>query len=429
MPPEDCRCRADRGSAAPRASARGPRDSAPSGGATYTRTSLFIRTPRPPPHLRRRAPPAAPRRVRAASRRLATGSATSLADDPSRARRGCAIRAPARTGYARRPASRIAARCGRARSSSAVERRRTAEQCIRGAADGALSRGPRARLAELQIPGQLYIMQSSGGIAIAPVARRLPIRLVESGPAAGALAAAQAARERGERKAALVRHGRHDRQACVIDEGRAAGRPRVRGGRAPTAQEGLGLPGACGDRDDRDRPPAAADRARRSDGLLKVGPTAPGPTRAPPATPRRRQPTVTDADLLSAIWTPSSSWAGACASTARRRSARSRRTWPGRSVDVTEAAWGIHRVVNETWRPPRAIHGIERARIFRSYPSSPSAAPARPRWQSRPSEDARILLPLRRGAMSAYGLLAAPLAFDFVRTGRQRLDAAELGRH
>src|SRR5262249_58438884 len=53
------------------------------------------------------------------------------------------------------------------------------------------------RLAEQQIPGQLYIMQSSGGIALPPLARRLPIRLVESGPAAGALAAAHAARERG----------------------------------------------------------------------------------------------------------------------------------------------------------------------------------------------------------------------------------------
>src|SRR6266540_780663 len=38
------------------------------------------------------------------------------------------------------------------------------------------------RLAEREIPGQLYIMQSSGGIALPPLARRLPIRLVESGP-------------------------------------------------------------------------------------------------------------------------------------------------------------------------------------------------------------------------------------------------------
>src|SRR6266705_349900 len=45
------------------------------------------------------------------------------------------------------------------------------------------------RLAALGIDGQLYIMQSSGGTALPPLARRLPVRLVESGPAAGALAA------------------------------------------------------------------------------------------------------------------------------------------------------------------------------------------------------------------------------------------------
>src|SRR3989449_2412830 len=43
------------------------------------------------------------------------------------------------------------------------------------------------RLAALEIDGQLYIMQSSGGTALPPLARRLPVRLVESGPAAGAL--------------------------------------------------------------------------------------------------------------------------------------------------------------------------------------------------------------------------------------------------
>src|SRR5256885_2510222 len=52
------------------------------------------------------------------------------------------------------------------------------------------------RLAGLGIPGQLYIMQSSGGIAVPPLARRLPVRLIESGPAAGALAAAQRSEER-----------------------------------------------------------------------------------------------------------------------------------------------------------------------------------------------------------------------------------------
>src|SRR5258705_3475555 len=75
------------------------------------------------------------------------------------------------------------------------------------------------RLAELQIPGQLYIMQSSGGIAVPLLARRLPIRLVESGPAAGAFAGDQAARERGERQLLSFDMCCTNAKACVIDEG------------------------------------------------------------------------------------------------------------------------------------------------------------------------------------------------------------------
>jgi N-methylhydantoinase A len=75
------------------------------------------------------------------------------------------------------------------------------------------------RLAELGIPGQLYIMQSSGGIALPGDAKHFPIRLVESGPAAGALAAAQAARDRGELRLLSFDMGGTTAKACVIDDG------------------------------------------------------------------------------------------------------------------------------------------------------------------------------------------------------------------
>src|SRR3989449_8544058 len=96
-------------------------------------------------------------------------------------------------------------------------------------------------------------------------------------------------------------------------------------------------------------------------------------------------------------------------------------------LDVTQAAWGIHRVVNENMAAAARIHGIERGKDLRSYPlfAFGGAGPVHC-WQvARVLKTPRILLPLGAGAMSAYGLLAAPLAFDFVRTGRQRLDRAD----
>ncbi|PYM18577.1 MAG: methylhydantoinase, partial [Candidatus Rokuibacteriota bacterium] len=92
-----------------------------------------------------------------------------------------------------------------------------------------------------------------------------------------------------------------------------------------------------------------------------------------------------------------------------------------------EAAWGIHRVVNENMAAAARIHGIERGKDLRAYPlfAFGGAGPVHC-WQvARVLRVPRILVPLGAGAMSAYGLLAAPLAFDFVRTGRQRLDRAD----
>src|SRR2546428_2136393 len=73
------------------------------------------------------------------------------------------------------------------------------------------------------------------------------------------------------------------------------------------------------------------------------------------------------------------------------------------------------------------IHGIERGRDLREYPlfAFGGAGPVHC-WQvAKILKVPRILIPFGAGAMSAYGLLAAPLAFDFVRTGQERLDRAD----
>src|SRR5256884_3699198 len=96
-------------------------------------------------------------------------------------------------------------------------------------------------------------------------------------------------------------------------------------------------------------------------------------------------------------------------------------------LDVTGAAWGIHRVGNENMAAAARIHGIERGRDLRSYPlfAFGGAGPVHC-WQvARVLRVPRILLPFGAGTISAYGLLSAPLAFDFVRTHRERLDTAD----
>jgi N-methylhydantoinase A len=286
------------------------------------------------------------------------------------------------------------------------------------------------RLADLGIPGQLYVMQSSGGIALPEEARRFPIRLVESGPAAGALAAAEAARVRGEARLLSFDMGGTTAKACVIDDGVPLVAREFEVARADRFKKGSGLPirvpvielieiGAGG---------GSVARVDRM-GLLKVGPDSAGADPGPACyNLGGRQPTVTDADLLLG-YLDAEFFLGGRMPLARDAAERAVEEHVARplGLDVTAAAWGIHRLVNENMAAAARIHGIERGRDLRGYTlfAFGGAGPVHC-WQvARILGLRRLLLPFGAGAMSAYGLLSAPLAFDFVRTRRARLDRAD----
>jgi N-methylhydantoinase A len=286
------------------------------------------------------------------------------------------------------------------------------------------------RLHALGIPGQLYVMQSSGGIALPPLARRLPIRLVESGPAAGALAAARAARDRGETRLLSFDMGGTTAKACVIDGGSPLVAREFEVARADRFKKGSGLPirvpviemieiGAGG---------GSIARVDRM-GLLKVGPDSAGADPGPACyNLGGRQPTVTDADLLLG-YLDADFFLGGRMRLDRAAAERAVTEQVARplGLDATAAAWGIHRVVNESMASAARIHGIERGRDLRAYPlfAFGGAGPVHC-WQvAKILRVPRILLPFGAGAISAWGLLAAPLAFDFVRTARARLDVAD----
>jgi len=286
------------------------------------------------------------------------------------------------------------------------------------------------KLHDLGIPGHFYIMLSSGGVATPATAKRVPIRLVESGPAAGALAAARMARELGEPRLLSFDMGGTTAKACVIDKGEPLLAREFEVARADRFKKGSGLPvrvpciemieiGAGGGS------LARMDRL----GLLKVGPDSAGADPGPACYASGGQvPTVTDADLLLGYLDPGFFLGGRMRLDveAARRAVEEKVAWP-MGLTTTEAAWGIHRVVNENMAAAARVHGIERGKDLRAYPlfAFGGAGPVHA-WQvGRILKVPRVLVPFGAGAMSAYGLLAAPLAFDFVRTATQRLEAAD----
>jgi len=164
-------------------------------------------------------------------------------------------------------------------------------------------------------------------------------------------------------------------------------------------------------------------------GLLKVGPESAGADPGPACYAQGgTTPTVTDADLLLGYLDPGFFLGGRMRldADAARRAVEEKVATP-MALSLTDAAWGIHRVVNENMAGAARVHGIERGKDLRAYPlfAFGGAGPVHA-WQvGRILKVPRVLVPFGAGAMSAYGLLSAPLAFDFVRTAPQRLDAAD----
>jgi len=286
------------------------------------------------------------------------------------------------------------------------------------------------KLQELGIPGRFYVMLSAGGVATPETAKRVPIRLVESGPAAGALAAARMARELGEPRLLSFDMGGTTAKACVIDGGLPLLAREFEVARADRFKKGSGLPirvpcielieiGAGG---------GSLARVDRM-GLLKVGPESAGADPGPACYAQGgTTPTVTDADLLLGYLDPAFFLGGRMRldPDAAGRAVENKIAKP-MGLSLTDAAWGIHRVVNENMAAAARVHGIERGRDLRAYPlfAFGGAGPVHAWHVGRILKVPRILVPFGAGAMSAYGLLAAPLAFDFVRTAPQRLDAAD----
>lgn len=286
-------------------------------------------------------------------------------------------------------------------------------------------------LHQLGSRGSLFVMLSSGGICTVETAARYPIRLVESGPAAGALAAAHYGRLTGRRSLLSFDMGGTTAKCCLIDDGNPTVSAEFEVSRVYRFKKGSGLPikvpviemieiGAGG------------GSIARVDalGLLKVGPDSAGADPGPACYGRGgTEPTVTDADLLLGYLDPDFFLGGRMRldRVAAERAVGSLGERLG--LGLIETAWGIHEVVNEQMAGAARIHAIEQGRDPRAYPVFAFGG-AGPVHAYRVAEILRVpelVVPLGAGVTSTVGFLVAPLAFDFVRSFVGRLDALDWG--
>lgn len=282
------------------------------------------------------------------------------------------------------------------------------------------------RLDKLGFAGSFFVMLSSGGIATQDTSSRFPVRLLESGPAAGALAAAQAGILCGHRDLLSFDMGGTTAKLCVVEDGQPAKTHEFEVDRVYRFRKGSGLPVRVPVIDMIEIGAGGGSIARvDSLGLMKVGPESAG---ADPGPVCYRQggtdPTVTDADLVLGYLDPNYFLGGRMQldlGGARRALGRLAECL---SMTIEQVAWGIHQIVNENMANAARAHLGERGKDPRRMPMYAFGG-AGPVHGYRVAEILRlpgVISPFGAGVGSTFGLLSAPLAFDFVRSAYSRLD-------
>jgi N-methylhydantoinase A/oxoprolinase/acetone carboxylase beta subunit len=273
---------------------------------------------------------------------------------------------------------------------------------------------------------RLYLMLSGGGAATSETAREQPVRLLESGPAAGALAAGFYGQLAGLSELLSFDMGGTTAKACLLQEGRAAVVHQLEVARVHRFRKGSGLPVMIPVMDMIEIGAGGGSLARIDElGLLKVGPQSAGASPGPACYGLGGQePTVTDANLLLGYLNPDYFLGGRMAlDVEAARHAVSRVATP-LQLSETQAAWGIYSVVNENMAAAARIHIIEKGKDPRRYAmvAFGGAGPAHASRVAHLLGMRRVIIPLAAGVTSALGCLAAPLAFEFVRAFPGRLD-------
>ena len=282
------------------------------------------------------------------------------------------------------------------------------------------------RLDSIGFVGSFFVMLSSGGIATRETASRFPVRLLESGPAAGALAAAQAGSLAGHRDLLSFDMGGTTAKLCVIENGQPSKTHEFEVDRVYRFRKGSGLPIRIPVIDMIEIGAGGGSIAKvDSLGLLKVGPESSGAEPGPVCYSQGgKQPTVTDADLVLGYLDPNYFLGGKMQLDMHRaRLALSQLAEP-LGMTVEQAAWGVHQIVNENMANAARAHLNERGKDPRRMPMYAFGG-AGPVHGYRVAEILRLpalISPFGAGVGSTFGLLAAPLAFDFVRSAYSRLD-------
>ena len=281
--------------------------------------------------------------------------------------------------------------------------------------------------------GSVLMMLSNGGVVSADDAARAPIRLVESGPAAGALAGSWFAKRLGEDRLLCFDMGGTTAKSCLIVDGEPELTNTFEVARIYRFKKGSGFPVSVPSVDLVEIGAGGGSLARVDElGLLKVGPESAGADPGPACYGRGgTKPAVTDADLR--------------ARPARRRRSSSAATWRstlqasdaalrsvadplGLSADDTAA--GIHELVNQNMAAASRMHAVEQGADLRGVTvlAFGGAGPVHACGVAELLESPRVIFPVNASVLSAFGTLVTPVRIDLARSMVRPMAVGRPGR-
>jgi len=292
---------------------------------------------------------------------------------------------------------------------------------VRPLMDGYLA-GIEEGLRGLGLDAPVLMMMSSGGLCTVGAARRFPVRLVESGPAGGAILARHVAAQNALDRVLAFDMGGTTAKLTLIDHGKFHMARSFEVARAYRFVQGSGLP---------IRIPvielveigAGGGSIARHDALgrIQIGPDSAGSAPGPACYGLGgTSPTVTDADLLLGRLDPDLFAGG----TIRLDTGASRSAFDAMGAS---APVGVAEIVDETMASAARVHAVENGEdtAGRTMIAFGGAAPLHAARLAQKLGIARVLVPRGAGVGSAYGFLQAPIGFEVVRTRYTRLDTMD----
>ena len=277
----------------------------------------------------------------------------------------------------------------------------------------------------------ILMMTAGGGMCTVRTAARFPIRLVESGPAGGAILAARIAARAGIGDVLSFDVGGTTAKLCLIDNARPQTSRQFEIARAARFIKGSGMPvripviemieiGAGGGSI------AGVDRL----GRLTVGPKSAGSEPGPVAFGRGgTEPTVTDSDITLGYIVPDTFAEGYIKlDPEASKEALTRVIGSRLDTDATGSADGVSRIVDESMASAGRMHAVESGKDLgpRTMIAFGGNGPLHASRVARSAGVSRIVIPPNPGVGSAVGFLFAPVSFEIVRSRYSLLETLDL---